>query len=405
MPHTVRLGDIGWKEEYVVRLMSLPVQLKGKRIVLAANVVEGYPSEFEYVREFLLINGVTSLLTISSPLDHRSQGRTVVEKFKNGKKSFRLVLPRPNLPPYSHVLDFGVALFPIRCDLWIGFNPLMTAVGSIASRRRTLANWAIDFVPQRGEIGVAERAYRWTEARMMRHLSVQIENTPAARDARVSMTGLTPPLQMIAPIGVWRESFSSPQLDRHHQHRVAYFGSIDSRNGIPFLAEVFERLLKDDPDLKVDIIGDGPDADVIRGIQLRYPDQVIFHGYIENQREIDKILRRCVVAFAPYDETPGAFTAYADPQKLKYYASNGIPVLLTEVAPAARVMREAGAARALKTADGAEVWAKTASIWLNDQSEWYSAAVSAFEYALPFERNAIYTRTFDSILSFIGTQK
>jgi glycosyltransferase involved in cell wall biosynthesis len=384
--------------------MSLLDRLKGKRIVLAANIVDGYPSEFEYVSEFLLNNGISSLLTVSSPLDSRSRGRTIIEKYKNGKRVFRLVLPRPNFPPYTHVLDFGIALFPIRCDVWIGFNPLMSAVGSLRSRRRTLVNWAIDFVPRRGEIGIAERVYRWIEVSMMRRLSVQIENTHAARDARVSVTRLTPPLQIIAPIGVWSESFCSPQLDRHHQRRIVYFGSLDRRNGVPFLIEILELLLKDDHSLKVDIIGDGPEAEVVRGLQVRYPDQVMFHGYIKDQRDVDEILSCCVVAFAPYDESPGAFTAYADPQKLKYYASNGVPVLLTEVAPAARVMHASGGARILKTTDGAEFWAKAANQWLYNQSDWHAAAIAAYEYSLPFERIAIYTRTFDSIVQFLDSK-
>jgi hypothetical protein len=92
----------------------------------------------------------------------------------------------------THVLDYATGLLPIKSDIWIGFNPIMTAMGALVPQSKVLANWAIDFVPHRGEIGIAEKLYRKTERFMMNHLDAQIENSQAALEARIEATGIKP---------------------------------------------------------------------------------------------------------------------------------------------------------------------------------------------------------------------
>lgn len=374
-------------------------QLPNVRIVLAANIVDGYPSEFEFTREFLLENGVGHLTTISHPLQRRSRAISRFTRFVNGVEIVDRSIHRPNFPPSTHVLDFITGLLPLRTDIWIGFNPVMTAMGALIPRTKILANWAIDFVPSRGENGLAEKFYRGIEHFMMNQLDAQIENSAAALNARSQMTGVIPASQMIAPIGVWQESFSEPLSSRHAERRVVYFGSMDTRNGAPFLAELFSAMLSLDSSLQIDVIGEGESSNLMRNLAIQHPNQFTFHGYIAEQRQIDSILRKSVVALAPYDETPGSFTQFADPQKLKYYASNGVPTVLTNVAPAAKIMNSRGSAVLLSQSDGVNRWTNAVFNWLNNPEEWIKAANKSFEYALEFERRRIYSRTFSSLLS------
>ena len=385
-------------------IVDLLSHLANSRIVLAANVVDGYASEFEYTRDFLLANGVSHLTTISHPLQKRSKPKSRVVMYRNGAVSTDFGLIRPNFPPYTHLLDLFTGMLPLKNDIWIGFNPLMTSMGALAPRTKILANWAIDFVPHRGEIGIAEKLYRGLESYMMDQIDVQIENSIQALEARVLITGKTPSCQTIAPIGVWQNSFSSPQVTRHASRRVVYFGSMDARNGVPFLAKLLDLLIANDPNLLVDLIGEGELSALMLNLAHRFPNQIKFHGYIEKQHEIDAILRRAVVALAPYDESPGSFTEFADPQKLKYYAANGVPTILTDVAPAARNMESCGAAVLLTQSDGPEKWASVLTNWLNSEAEWYVAAKNSYEYALNFERNHIYTKTFNTLFSMLSSK-
>lgn len=384
--------------------VALTDQLAKCRIVLAANIVDGYPSEFEYTKEFLLSNGVGKLTTISHPLQRRSSSKSRVVRYEGGKTTRNITIPRPNIPPITHVLDFGTGLLPIKSDIWIGFNPVMTAMGALVPKSKVLANWAIDFVPNRGEIGIAEKFYRGTERFMMNHLDAQIENSRAALEARIEATGIKPSCQLLAPIGVWKDSFSAPVGTRHKQRRIVYFGSLDKRNGAPFLAELLAVLLQMDSDVMVDVIGEGDSSEAFLNLVERFPQQICYHGYIERQPDIDLILRRCVLALAPYDETPGSFTEFADPQKLKYYAANGLPVILTNVAPSAIAMKEIGAAILLSQSDGLGVWVDAILALLDNFEAWEEAANKSFSYALKFERNSVYAETFNSLLSLLESK-
>lgn len=379
-------------------------ELSKLRIVLAANIVDGYPSEFEYTRDFLLSNNVGHLTTIAHPLQRRSASRSTIHQYKNGVVHRKIGVRRPNHPPFTHILDGVTGLLPIKSDIWIGFNPIMTAMGAMIPRTKILANWAIDFVPHRGERGIVENGYRQLEKFMMSHLDVQIENSVAALEARTMTTGIVPPCQLIAPIGVWDESFAEPLMPRHQSRRVVYFGSMDNRNGVPFLADLLTVLIEKDQRVQIDLIGEGESSPLVKTLANRFPNQVNFHGYIEDQKQIDLILRGAVVALAPYDETPGSFTKFADPQKLKYYASNGVPVILTDVAPAAVAMKDAGAAKLLSQADGHEAWVSAVMHWLDNSNIWLEAASSSFQYAKSFERNNVYSKTFSSIIQELSSK-
>lgn len=380
--------------------MDFRSKFDGKRIVLAAHIVDGYPSEFEYLRDFLISHGVSQVTTISSPLESRSEARTTLRSYRDGKLERNVSFWRPNIPPLSFALDFLLSLPRIECDLWIGFNPIMSSVG-VWSRANNVANWAIDFVPSRGSNRLAERSYRAIERFAVRNLQFQIENTTAAMNARTAETGHTPPVQILAPIGVWEESFAAPSVDRHKNRSVVYFGSLDERNGVQFLVEMMHEMLSIDPTLVFHVIGDGPLATQISHLKYKFSHQVKFHGYVQSQRKIDTILRTAVVALAPYSEKPGQFTQFADPQKLKYYAANGLPVILTDVAPAARKMSELGGATVLRHSDGALEWAQTAFALLNDADLWLNAASRAYTYGQQFDRKKIYWETLSIIASHL----
>lgn len=381
--------------------MELSDRLGKQRIVLAANIVDGYPSEFEYTRDFLLRNGATRLFTISSPLQKRSKGRTVLCSYKNGKLVRELSMPRPNFPPFTYVLDLLLVLLRKRYDLWIGFNPFMTAIGVMSSNKGTVVNWGIDFVPHRGEGGLAETGYRLLERLMMKRIKVQVENTLAARDARVLAHNITPPLQLLAPIGVWSSDFSQPTLDRHLNRKVVYFGSIDERNGASFLVKVLRMLVLGDNRVTVEIIGAGECAHLFTSLEREFPQQVLFHGYKESQAEVNNILRKCTIALAPFEESSELFTTFADPQKLKYYASNGLPVILTDVATPAKAMSEVGAAIVLSHNNPPQEWVTAITEFLDDENYWSSAAHAAYSYSLRFDRELIYTNTFSEIFNVL----
>lgn len=374
-------------------------ELFAKSFVLVAHVVDGFPSECEYLAAFLNSRGARKVVVLNFPLQKRSKSRVSIIVYRDGKLVSERSYWRPNFPPVTQVLDLLVMLFPFRTDVWIGFNPVATFLGTGLARKKTLVNWAIDFVPRRSDNGVAERAYRWIERQVMFKINIQVENSKAALQARSDLTGITPPLQILAPIGVWAESFAklTPLINR--SRRVIYFGSLDERNGAQKLPSLIDELMRRDPSIGFHVIGTGPCENEITDCINRWSSSrdVVFHGYIEDQKDVDELLRASAMAVAPYSSEPGLFTEFADPQKLKYYAANCLPIFMPRVAKTSESLFENGAAFELMNTENEAAWASQILRLLNDPEGWMVASTAAQTWSLQFERTSIYASAIDSI--------
>ena len=98
--------------------------------------------------------------------------------------------------------------------------------------------------------------------------------------------------------------------------------------------------------LTLDVIGDGDQLPALRqqAGRLELTDAVRFHGYLEDHREVERLLAEGSVAAAPYVPGESTFTRWADPGKLKAYLAAGLPIVLTDVPPnAGELAAEAGA--------------------------------------------------------------
>jgi glycosyltransferase involved in cell wall biosynthesis len=388
------------------------MDLSDKTYVLAAHVVEGFTSEFEYITNFLRDNGAKRIVTIGHPLSRESSGKTHVYSYM-GTSSKGLSFRRPNLIPYTYPLDFISGLLPIKADYWIGFNPLMTAAGCLLRHETVKANWGIDFVPVRSEGAISEKFYRRIEAFTMKNIDVQIENSKAALDERSARHGIVPYRQLLAPIGISADDLNPPHISRLTNPRLVYLGGLNHRNGSDFLIQIIRNISKVDKSIGIDVIGVGPQADVVQKEIENCGDPTLykFHGYIKEQEKINAILRQSFLALAPFSQDDNSFTQYADPQKLKYYASNSLPMLISDVPPNAKTIADRGGAKLMDSRLSIDAWIDAIIEIVQDQSQWLRMASSSFEYAQEFIRPSIYERIFTDLdlvrehkLSFMKSQ-
>jgi len=78
--------------------------------------------------------------------------------------------------------------------------------------------------------------------------------------------------------------------------------------------------------------------------QARLIDNFQILGFVENFNEAVRTLSSCGLAIAPYYPfDKNSFTCYADPGKLKVYLGCGLPIVLTDMPPIARLIEERGA--------------------------------------------------------------
>jgi hypothetical protein len=100
------------------------------------------------------------------------------------------------------------------------------------------------------------------------------------------------------PIGVDTERFTySPS---HHMNEVLFVGFLVKRKGVDYLIRAFERVLKEVPDARLRIVGEGPQRSSLQALteQLGIGKNVIFEGLVPN-RLLPKYYDMCDVVCLP----------------------------------------------------------------------------------------------------------
>lgn len=348
------------------------------------------------LRDFLVARGAT-VLAVAHPLTAEDGRRHVVATYRNGERTARRTIRLPLRPPLSYGLDPLVPLVPPRVDAWFGFNPLACARGLLArgqGRAGFVVLWSVDFVPDRfGRGTIATRIYDRLDSLCCRHADARVELSEAARNARNERHELGSDQAHVVPMGAWIERVPTTSLDGYRGRRVAFLGHLVERQGVDTLLQAIART----GDVTADIVGTGPLERELReqARRLEIDQRVRFHGYVEDHRDVERILAKCAVAVAPYRSDKTTFTRYADPGKLKAYLAAGLPIVLTDVPPNARELeREAGAQ--VVDDDPAAVAAAISGI-LSPDEDWQARRASALAYARLFDWNALLTKLFDEL--------
>jgi glycosyltransferase involved in cell wall biosynthesis len=316
---------------------------------IAANGFADGPAQA--LRDYLVTQGA-DVLTIFHPLTPEQGGRHVIATYRAGKLTAERTVRLPLKPPVSFLADPVVPLAPPRVDAWFGFNPLACGRGLLARKRgraRTVVLWSVDFVPDRFGAGtVPTRVYDRLDRLCATRADARIELSTAARDARDRRHGLAhdPDRTHVVPMGAWLNRVDSTPPDGSSRRRVVFLGHLVPRQGVELLIEALALLKSRGEDVSADVIGTGPLEASLRerANTLGLDDLVRFHGFVEDHREIERLLAGASLAVAPYRPEEGTFTPYADPGKLKAYLAAGLPIVLTDVPPNAdELVREAGA--------------------------------------------------------------
>ncbi len=343
-------------------------------VAIVANGFADGPAQA--LRDYLVADG-TEVCTIFHPLT-AEQGRThVVTRYAGGKRVGERVVRLPLRPPASFALDAFVPLLPPRVDIWFGFNPLACARGLLTRAGRVVL-WSVDFVPDRfGRGTLATRVYDRLDRLACVRADARVELSEAAREARNQRHGLGDAGAHIAPMGAWLDRVPTTTPESLRRGHVVFLGHLVERQGVGALLAALDGR-------PADVIGTGPLATELRA---RAPENVTFHGYVADHREVERLLSEAAVAVAPYQQTAETFTRYADPGKLKAYLAAGLPIVLTDVPPNARELAlEAGAE---VVADDPAALRAAIERALASPEEWHARRKAALAYARRFDWNVL----------------
>jgi glycosyltransferase involved in cell wall biosynthesis len=334
------------------------------------------------LRDYLVTRGA-DVVTVFHPLTPEQGKAHRIARYADGALVDEHTVRLPLRPPASFLLDPFVPLLPPKVDVWFGFNPLACGRG-LAARAERVVLWSVDFVPDRFGAGTqATRIYDRVDSLCCRRADARVELSEAARAGRNARHGLPADAPAhIVPMGAWVDRVPTTQLEGFEQRRAVFLGHLVARQGVQtFLAAA--ALLDD---VQADVIGTGP---LEQELRERAPSGVTFHGYVEDHRDVERLLSEASVAVAPYEQS---FTQFADPGKLKAYLAAGLPILLTDVPPNARELeREAGA----EVVDGdprglADAIARAHA----SPEQWQERREAALAYARRFDWNVLFDDLF-----------
>lgn len=112
---------------------------------------------------------------------------------------------------------------------------------------------------------------------------------------------------------------------------IGHMGLIKESQGLDLLFNNLDAFFKAFPQLKIEIIGTGPEEELYKRKSKKFRSKVKFYGFMEKAEVIDKLIRKWKIGIATYSPNPWSEHYYGDPSKIKAYIANGIPVITTSV--------------------------------------------------------------------------
>ena len=98
------------------------------------------------------------------------------------------------------------------------------------------------------------------------------------------------------------------------------------------LFEVIQELKKDFKNIKLNLIGSGPDEKYFKELaeKLNLHENIIFHGFVEEGDRFKELMANNILGVAFYRNEEN-FMKYTEPAKVKYYLSFGVPAVVSKV--------------------------------------------------------------------------
>ena len=384
----------------------------GKSIALVVHtyyVTSGTP-DGELIR---YLSGKTStILYIVHPFGDATAIplNTTVTEYDGGGIARKKTAPSVRLPaPLLYIKEVLFTLWYVATsgrvyDLYIGADNLNAFAGLVLrlfGRVRKVAYYVIDFTPVRFENRLVNALYQAINKVCCYHADViwNVSETMVGGREKIGI----------------RESFSAPQVtvplgcafgDIHEQRHAAkdvraadlvYFGSLKEEHGPGLAVEALPEILEQLPDARIVFAGDGPLRESLetRARALGVAEHVEFTGFLESGEDVYRLLCASGLALATYPADTGSYKTYSDPGKVKIYLACGLPVLITDVPPIARTVRDRGAGEIV--ADDPKSLAETVIAIASDREHFVTMRECAVELGREYDWKAIWKRTFEAM--------
>ncbi|MCE5203449.1 MAG: glycosyltransferase family 4 protein [Coriobacteriales bacterium] len=163
---------------------------------------------------------------------------------------------------------------------------------------------------------------------------------------RVTVFGNTEPLGLVPPAPL--------PLDFSHGLRLVYVGGIAAHRGLDTAIQAMTTVCEHDPAAMLTIVGDGDALPTLRALtdELGLADHVRFTGWL-GKDEAMTYIADANVALVPHHRSP--HTDATIPHKLFQYMALGRPVIVSDCAPLARIVRQEGCGLVFRSGDAVDL--------------------------------------------------
>ena len=313
-----------------------------KVIVVTHGVIRGPAHELrDYFR-----NNFDETIFIHHPLLFIKQNRVLssgLERYEKEKlvferKAYHWRGPEPLL--YLKDLIYTliwVIRYSRKTDLLVGSGNLNAFAGLILKRLgivKKVVYYCIDYVPNRFRSKTFNDVYHWVDKICAERCDSTWNLSSRMIEGRQEKWKQVFSHQQVVPHGSYTDQYTKSliSLNDFHKFEIVYMGTLLKKQGVQLVIRTFNRIIKKFPKARFLIIGSGEYKTNLEILtkKLGLEKYVIFTGYLDDNETKQKIAK-AHVAVAPYNKEEDIFTYYADPGKVKYYLSLGIPLIITDV--------------------------------------------------------------------------
>ena len=144
----------------------------------------------------------------------------------------------------------------------------------------------------------------------------------------------------IVPIGT--ETKFPGKRPQKNSMTLCFIGVLKKSQGLDLVFQNLPKLQKLYHQLRIEIIGSGPDENYFKNLAKNSTAKINFYGFLgENQnKKISTIFSNSSVGIATYVPEKSNVSYYGDPSKIKMYLSFGLPVITTNVFTFSEEIRE-----------------------------------------------------------------
>lgn len=384
---------------------NLKEKLKKLSIVISSHVSASGPA---LDLEEYLKDKAKSLLFIGHPFSAKKGTPSFFRSYGDGCVKEGCAVAGRKLPEGFVYIKEAVYTFlwvlkkKSSVDLYIGSDNFLAYLGLLlktVGKVKKVVFYTIDYVPERFDNSILNKLYHFFDRQCVKKADIVWNLSEKIAEARKDYQGLEGDglaEQIVVPVGIWLERTRKNRRVKREKDRIVFLGHLIKKQGLQVVIDAMAELSRKFSKAKLIIIGTGSYGPALkrRVKKNSLQEKVLFLGFIEDHKQVEKELAKASIAVATYVPIPESFTYFTDPGKIKSYLAAGLPVVLTDVPQIAKdlVKKKCGLITNYDTVSICE----TITELLSDETKLSRYSKNALKYASNFDWNEIFENALEN---------